>query len=88
VALDAQTLQTLGHRIAVRRAMKTWTQAELAKHAGVTQVTIARLEKGRSPQVSVAILWAIAKALGVTMDYLVGRGKITEEEEEEQLVAV
>jgi transcriptional regulator with XRE-family HTH domain len=81
VRLDAPTLEILARRMVGTRGLRDVTQQQLADRAGLTQVTIARLEKGRSPQVSVATLFAIAEALGVSMDYLVGRGKTTEEAE-------
>jgi transcriptional regulator with XRE-family HTH domain len=83
VSLNAQTLQTIGRRMAAARALRDLTQEQLAKKAGLTQVTIARLEKGRSPQVSVATLLAIAESLGVSTDYLLGRARGKDEEDDE-----
>jgi len=66
-------LQKLGRRIAARRTLQGWTQKKLAARAAVTQVTIARLEIGQTPRVSLETIVAIAEALGVSVDYLAGR---------------
>jgi transcriptional regulator with XRE-family HTH domain len=70
VALD---MYTLGRRIAAARELRDLTQHELAARAGLTQATIARLEKGRKPGLRLETIVAIAEALGVSLDALVSR---------------
>jgi transcriptional regulator with XRE-family HTH domain len=48
------------------------TQAHLAKLAGITQGSIARIETGNAGEVQANTLIALAKALDVTADYLLG----------------
>jgi transcriptional regulator with XRE-family HTH domain len=46
------------------RRLRGWTQAQLAEAAGVTRVTIQKLERGvREPRPSTMV--AVARALGV-----------------------
>jgi transcriptional regulator with XRE-family HTH domain len=54
------------------REAKGWTQVELAKKARVTQAFISQLEAGTKPTPSVVHILRIAKALGVTVEELVG----------------
>lgn len=59
-----------------RREMLNLSQADLAKRAGVTQTTIWMYENGEStPKLAIAI--ALAKALGVTVEQLVGETQDT-----------
>jgi transcriptional regulator with XRE-family HTH domain len=74
-------LYRLGRRIAGRRTEHGWTQNDLAERASVTQATIARLEVGQTPGVSLKTIVAIAEALGVGVDYLIGRAKVKDEDE-------
>jgi transcriptional regulator with XRE-family HTH domain len=73
-------LYQLGRRIAVRRTWRDWTQQELANRAHLTQATVARIEKGQKPGVHVQTLLAIADALGVSPNYLLGRSQTAEED--------
>ena len=63
----------LGRRLAASRELADLTQQELAERAGVTQATIARIERGRIPGFRVETLVMVAEALGVSVDYLLGR---------------
>ena len=47
------------------------TQAELAEKAGVSRVTISRLESGELKETTLGTLSRIAQALQVTVDYLI-----------------
>src|SRR5438034_6521686 len=64
-------LVPLGRRVAGRRVEKGWTQARLAAEAGLSQHTIAVVEKGRHPSITLATIVAIADALEVGLDTLV-----------------
>jgi transcriptional regulator with XRE-family HTH domain len=70
VTLD---MYTLGRRIAAARELCDLTQHELATRAGLTQATIARIEKGRKPGLRLETIVAIAETLGVSLDALVSR---------------
>ena len=70
VALD---MYKLGRRIAAARELRDLTQHELATRAGLTQATIARIEKGRKPGLRLETIVAIAETLGVSLDGLVSR---------------
>lgn len=47
------------------------TQAELAEKAGVSRVTISRLESGKLKETTLGTLSRIAQALQVTVDDLI-----------------
>jgi|SoiMethySBSTD1v2_1073268.scaffolds.fasta_scaffold355650_2 transcriptional regulator with XRE-family HTH domain len=74
----------LGRRIAAARVLADLTQQALADRAEIPQSALARIERGRRPQLSVGTLYAIAQALGVSTDYLLG----LKEEEDEPAQAV
>lgn len=52
-------------RVKAARLRKGWTQAALAKKAGVRRATISQLESGRTQRVNLGVLDKVAKALGV-----------------------
>lgn len=56
------------------RKEKNWSQADLAKIAGVSHVIIGRYERNEALP-SIEIAKKIADAFEVTMDYLVGEGQ-------------
>ncbi len=66
---------TLADRARHLRIKLDLTQLELAKKSGVTPETISRLERGKS-QGAVASLGAIARALGTTVDSLIGKAPV------------
>lgn len=59
----------IGERVLTARRRKDLTQAELAQQAGMSPVTISRLEGGEQ-SVSAERLAVIAKILEVSLDYL------------------
>lgn len=59
----------LGLRIALLRAEKGWSQAELAKRIGVSASAVGMYEQGRR-EPSLALLVCLAQELDVTTDYL------------------
>ncbi len=59
---------SLGMRVKAQRNKKGWSQSDLAKRAQVSQGAISQLENGTSE--NTRHLSAIAKALGVTTEYL------------------
>lgn len=59
----------LGARIREIRKAKGWRQIDLAQHSGVHEVHISDLERG-SREAGIKTLYALARALGVTMENL------------------
>ena len=52
-------------RVREARMRRGWTQAELARRAGVRRATVNSLESGRRERVNLDVLEKVAKALGV-----------------------
>ncbi|WP_432256618.1 helix-turn-helix domain-containing protein [Limimaricola sp. AA108-03] len=61
-----------GQRLRTARENRALTQAELARHAGLQPAAIGHFEAGRRKP-SFANIRALAKALEVSSDYLLGR---------------
>lgn len=61
-----------GPALGALRAARGWTRERVAAEAGVSLATIWRMEHGHYPRVQHLI--AIADALGVSTDALLGRG--------------
>jgi transcriptional regulator with XRE-family HTH domain len=55
----------------------SWTREALAYHSGLSWAAIAQIESGRRQEVRVSSLLALASALGVSVDYLVGGAATT-----------
>ncbi len=68
---DTAALAVLGERIARHRLERNWTQAELAKEAGVSRRTLIRLEGGESTQLTNLIRVIRALGLLANLDELV-----------------
>jgi transcriptional regulator with XRE-family HTH domain len=60
----------LGRRIAAQRELRDMTQKALANATGLTQATIARVERGQKKRVELNTIAQIAHALGVGLDDL------------------
>lgn len=61
----------LGQKVRKLRESRNWSQAELARKAGVTKSAISTYEVGiRTP--SADVVCAFAKVFGVSADYLLG----------------
>lgn len=63
---------TLSGRTMYMRKKLGMSQKQLAEASGITQATISRIESGQTKQLKSEALKRLAKALKVTMDYLVG----------------
>ena len=59
----------IGLRVAEIRKERGWTQTELGERCGIRQTHIARIENGKY-NVQIDTLAAIAKAFGMTIDFI------------------
>ena len=82
--MDKIDMYKVGRRIASARVMADLTQQELADSAGIPQSALARIERGNRPQLSVGTLYAIAQALHVSTDYLLGLKETEDWEQKEE----
>ena len=65
------TMLDLGQKVRRLRESRDWSQAELARRAGVTKSAISTYELGiRTP--SADVVCAFAKVFGISADYLLG----------------
>jgi len=60
-------------RVKELREKKGFSQKRLADASGITQATISRIESGKMKGLKSDALRKLGMALGVTVDYLVGR---------------
>lgn len=63
-------IDSLATRVKELRESKNWNQAQLAEKAGVTRSQVTRLESGETRNINLSFLIALAKAFGVSTDYL------------------
>jgi transcriptional regulator with XRE-family HTH domain len=64
----------IGNRVIAARQRLGWNRESLAFHSGISWSGIAQIESGRRRNLRPGTLSALAGALGVTIDYLVGGG--------------
>ena len=62
----------LSSRLREKRKREGFTQKQLEERSGVPQNTISRIEIGSVQEISTRTLVALARALNVTTDYLLG----------------
>jgi transcriptional regulator with XRE-family HTH domain len=62
----------IGESLKAARTRLGWSRETLAHHSGVSWSAIAQIESGRRKDVRLHSLTALATALGVSVDYLVG----------------
>ena len=67
----------IGETLKAARARLGWSRETLAHHSGVSWSAIAQIESGRRRDVRLSSLSALAEALGVSVDYLIGSAKVT-----------
>ncbi len=63
-------LKKLGHKIRFLRQGKEWTLSDLADKSGITKAYLSDLENGVAGKPNIQYMFAIATALGVTLDEL------------------
>src|ERR1700738_2780915 len=66
----------VGRTLRSARERAGWSREALAHHSGLSWAAIAQIESGRRREVRLGSLVALANALAVSVDYLVG-GKAT-----------
>jgi transcriptional regulator with XRE-family HTH domain len=64
---------TLGEKIHLLRRRLRWTQRELGQAAEINTNTVARLERDEIPDPGSRLMLRLARALGTSVDYLLGR---------------
>ncbi len=62
----------LGASVKSARERLGWSREALAYHSGLSWAAITQIESGRRQEVRVSSLVALASALGVSVDYLIG----------------
>ena len=65
-------LVVLGERLHRQRMALDWSQDALAAKAGVMRARISDLERGERPRPSAVTLAKLARALGVSVGWLMG----------------
>lgn len=71
--MDTQMASSrLGALVKSARGRLGWSREALAYHSGLSWAAITQIESGRRQEVRVSSLVALAIALGVSVDYLVG----------------
>lgn len=63
---------TLAQRMLLSRRDLNWKQEQLAHASGVSRTYISNIERGRITNVGVEVIFALAQALGVAPQYLLG----------------
>lgn len=79
---------TMGERLRKRRQELGLSQRELARRLGARYATISDLERGVREEMTIALLRKLARALGVTSDWLIGMYEDEESEHEPAGVAL
>jgi transcriptional regulator with XRE-family HTH domain len=62
----------IGTSLKATRERRGWSKETLAYHSGISWSAISQIESGRRADVRLSSLSALARALGVTIDYLGG----------------
>ena len=65
------------HELKAARGRLGWSRETLAHHSGVSWSAIAQIQSGRRKDVRLRSLSALAKALGVSVDYRIGAATAT-----------
>jgi len=68
----SRTTRRIGHRVRRERLKRGWSVRELARRAQVPPGAVSKLEGGARVSPSLELGKRLAKALGVTLDYLAG----------------
>ena len=79
-------MTTLGKRLLLSRRDLRLNQEELSEISGVSRQYISDIERGRAKNVGVEVVFALAKALGVSVEYLLGLTDVPLPEESESVL--
>jgi transcriptional regulator with XRE-family HTH domain len=71
------TSSRIGETVRAARVRLGWSREALAYHAGMSWAAIAQIESGRRQEVRLSTLTALATALSVSVDYLIGAGPMS-----------
>lgn len=80
-------MTTIGDRIKERRQFLHWTLEQLAKEAQVSKGFLSDLENGRRKNAGGNYLKQIARALGVSLDFLISGGTPASQDQPIQIPA-
>lgn len=69
-AIEIGDPSTVGGRVRFLRLAKDWSGARLGRECGFSQNTIWSLERNKIDEPSAALIWAVAKALETTPEYI------------------
>ena len=69
---EGEIMAIVKDRLKSVRKIKDLKQKELEAMSGIPQNTISRIELGKNPEISTRTLAALARALNVSADYLLG----------------
>jgi transcriptional regulator with XRE-family HTH domain len=67
----------MGVNVKKLRQAAGWSQQQLATLAGLSMSAVALIEQGKKPDPHLSTVVALAGALGVSLDELVGQGGAT-----------
>lgn len=80
-----EVVHTVANQIKKIREEKHLTQIDLAKLAGISQATLSLLEMGKI-KITLEICLSLAEGLGCSLDYLLGRERMTAGSPTDQLL--
>jgi len=75
----------MGTRLMLLRKESGLRQEDLAEISGVSQSYIANIERGRVTNVGIEYVFALARALDVRVEHLLGLSEVVVDEDEEEL---
>jgi len=78
-------METMGSRLTVLRISKRLSQAALAKRCGVSQPTIANIERGRTTEIKGYVLESLCRELSTTPQFIL-RGSDNPENHEHSML--
>lgn len=76
---------SLGTRLLLLRRESGMRQEDLAKASGISQAYIAKIERGRVTNVGIEYIFALAQALDVRVEYLLGLSDVVVDETEDDI---
>lgn len=67
--MDSNLAVQIGRQIKALRALRAWSQDDLAEHSGLTQTQVSAIERGKSQHIG--NLEAVAKAFALTVSEMI-----------------